>query len=63
MFYKPISTEKAIGTGAGLGLAYLLTGNFWYTLFGSALGYLIGGCCEETTSVKSIEQAYPQYKV
>lgn len=55
MFYK------AAGTGAGLGLAYLLTGNFWFTLLGGALGYLTGEWYEETASVKSVKEAYPEY--
>ena len=55
MFYK------AVGTGAGLGLAYLLTGNIWFTLLGGALGYLTGDWCEETASTKSVKEAYPAY--
>ena len=62
MFY-----EKLTGATAGAGLLYLLTGNFWATLFGGLFGcYAAEKLYDEpnqTASVKSAEQAYPEYRV
>ncbi len=61
--------KELIGTTAGAGLLYLLTGNFWATLFGGLLGYYAteklydnpNQARTQTASIKDVKNQYPAY--